>query len=143
MARLKRFTTKKKEMDEELKELGKKVSLVLEKEMQLLGVKNKEDVFSKELMDEVMENREKIKQINTSISEIKESLRNYVERKTERERKIEELEQKIRGKAQSKKDISLLKNKLKNLEALQNKLKSKGVDVSSISGRIENLKLRL
>lgn len=143
MQRLKRFSSKKKEMDEELKELNRKISLVLEKEMQLLGIEQGESAASRELMRNVAENKERIRQINESINELKEKLENYIRFKTERERSINELEEKIRTKTEKKKRISLLKSKLRNLEILYNKLKNEGVDVSRIENKIEDLRLRL
>ena len=143
--RLKRFSSKKKEMemDEELKELNRKISFVLEKEAQLLRIGKEESAASKDLMYNVVNNRDKINQMNESIRDIKERLKDYIELKTEREKKINKLEKKIRAKTEKKKDVSLLKNKLKSLEALYNKLKKKGVDISRVESRIEDLKLRL
>jgi len=141
--RIKRFSSKKKEMDEELKELNRKISLVLEKETQLLGIEQGESFGAKELMKDVIENKERIRQINESINQIKERLEDYIKIKTERERRIDELEKKIKAKAAKKENVSLLKKKLKSLEALYNKLKGKGVDVSKVENRIEDLKLRL
>ncbi len=143
MQKLKKFSSKKKEMDEELKELNSKISLVLEKEAQLLGTKQGESAASKELIEKTMENKAKIEQIYNLINEVNERVRNYTEIKTERERKIKELEKKIRTKSKSNKQISLLKNKLKALEATYNKLKNKGLDVSRVAEKIEALKLRL
>jgi len=143
MQRLKRFSYKKKEMDEELKELNRKISLVLEKEMQLLGIEQGESAASKELMRNVAENKEKIRQMNDSINELKLKLEDYIRFKTEREKKINELEKRIRAKAGEKKNISLLKRKLDDLEVVYNKLKKKGLDVSRVADRIQNLKLQL
>ncbi len=143
MQRLKRFTSKKREMDEELRELDRKISLVLEKEMQLLGIEQGEGAASRELMRNVAENKERIRQINYSINELKEKLENYIKFKTERERQINELEKKIRARAEGKKAVSVLKKRLNSLESLYNKLKKKGVDVSRIENRIKDLKLRL
>lgn len=143
MQRLKRFSSKKKEMDEELKELNRKISLVLEKEMQLLGIEQGESAASRELMGNVAENKERIRQINNSINELKEKLENYIRFKTERERQINELEKKIRARAEGKKVVSVLEKRLNSLESLYNKLKKKGVDVTGVSSRIEDLKLRL
>jgi len=143
MQRLKRFSYKKKEMDEELKELNRKISLVLEKEMLLLGIEQGESAASKELMRNVAENEEKIRQMNDSINELKLKLDDYMRFKTERERKIDELEKRIRAKAGEKKNISLLKKKLNDLEVVYNNLKKKGLDVSRVADRIQNLKLQL
>jgi len=143
MQRLKRFSSKKKEMDEELKELNKKVSLVLEKERQLLGIEKGESEASKQMMRMAMENKEAVRKLNNSIDELKGRLRNYVEMKTKRTRRINELERKIKGKVRKRKDVSLLKAKLKKLEDMYNRLKKKGVDVSRIEGKITDLKLRL
>lgn len=141
--KLKRFSSKKREMDEELKELNRKISLVLEKEIQLLGIRQQESAASKELMNKVLENRDRIKEINNSISEIKRRLEGYIQTKTERERKIEELENKIRAKLNQNNNLSLLKNKLRKLEDLYNKLRIEGIDVSTIENKINDLKLRL
>ena len=143
MQRLKKFSSKKKEMDQELKELDRKISLVLEKEAQLLGTTQQETTASKALMQQSMENKAKINQIYNSINELNERLRNYVQIKTERERKINDLEKKIRSKTKAKKDISSLKNKLKQLEAHYNKLKNKGLDLSRVEEKIKTLKARL
>lgn len=141
--RMKRFSSKKKEMDEELKELDRKISLVLEKEMQLLGIEQGESAASKELMKDVAENREKIGQINNSVEDIRRRLNNYIKVKTERERKIEELEKKIRKATEKKNKLALLKNKLDKLETTYTKLRDGGVDVSRIEDRINDLKQRL
>lgn len=141
--RLKRFSSKKREMDEELKELNRKISLVLEKEIQLLGIERGEGADSKKLMRNVGENRERIRQIYNSINDIKSRLEEYINFKTEREKRIDELEKKIRAKSNRERDFSILKRKLKDLENLYNKLKSRGIDVSILRGRIEDLKLRL
>ena len=117
--------------------------MVLEKEMELLGVRQSESSASKELMRMAEENREKIKQLNSTIGGLKEMIKSYAEMKMERERRIDELEMKIRAKAHKKKDVSLLKNKLKQLEGMYNKLKKKGVDVSSIANKIGSLKARM
>ena len=139
--RLKKFSSKKKEMDEELRELDRKISLVLEREAQLLGVQRGETAASGELMRGVMENKERIRQINDSISDVKEKLDNYIRVKTERERKINELEDKIRSKVRENKVVSSLKNRLNGLEVKYNQLKKKGVDVSRIEDKIQRLKL--
>ena len=141
--KIKRFSSKKKEMDEELKELDRKISLVLEKEMQLLGIEQGESFGAKELMKDVTENKDRIRQINESIIQIKERLEDYIKVKTERERKIDKLENKIKAKFEEKKNISLLRNKLKKLEGLYNKLKNRGIDVSRVESKIEDLRLRL
>jgi len=143
MEKLKRFSTKKKEMDQELKELNQKVSLVLEKEMNLLGLERGEKATSREMMRGVMENRERIKGISDSIDDIKEKLENYILLKTKRQREIDKLETKIRGNAKKKDSTALLKNRLKKLEAFYKQLKSKGVDVSRVERRIDDLRLRL
>lgn len=141
--RLKRFSSKKKGMGEESKELDRRISLVLEKEMQLLGIGKGEGAASRELMRDVSENKEKIRQMNESIKQIRESLEGYVRFKTERERKIEELEKKIRAKAAKKENIFMLRKKLKDLEYLYDKLNKKGIDVGRVASRIEDLKMRL
>lgn len=143
LKRLKRFSSKKMGMDDELKELDRKISLVLEKEMELLGIRQGESGVSKELMNRVLDNRERIRSINYSINEIRERLEDYIRMKTERERRINELEEKIRAKVGKKKNVSLLRNKLKKLETMYNKLKKKGIDVSRVESRINSLKLRL
>ncbi len=97
LQKLKRFSSKKKEMDEELKELNAKLSLVLEKELQLVGIKQDESIRSKELLTAINENKNKIDQIKESVNEIKERIRNYIEAKSEREIKIDRLEQKIKS----------------------------------------------
>jgi chromosome segregation ATPase len=140
---LKKLSPKKKGINNELRELNRKISFVLEKEMQLLGVGRGEREASKELMNNVVDNREKIRNIKNSINDVKGKLENYIQTKTEREKDIEELEKKIRGKASKKKNLSLLKNKLKTLEATYNKLKKKGVDVSRVKSKINDLKLKL
>jgi len=141
--RLKRFSSKKKEMDEELRELDRKVSLVLEKEKGLSGVNKGESAASKRLMKNVIENKDRIKQMNDSISDIKQRMEEYINFKTARNKKIQELEKKIRTKSGAKSDVSSLRKKLKSLESLYDKLKQKGVDVSRVSSKIEDLKLRL
>lgn len=143
LKRLKKFSSKKMEMDDELKKLDKKISLVLEKEMELLGIRQGESGVSKELANSILENRERIRSINDSINEIRKRLNDYIKIKTEREKRISELEERIRAKVGKKKNVSLLKNKLKKLENIYNRLKEKGVDVSRIEGRIDDLKLRL
>jgi len=143
MQRLKRFSSKKKEMDEELRELNRKVSLVLEKEAQLLGIEKGESTASNELMKGVSENKQKIDYMNDSINSLKESIDNYIKSKMEREKKIDALEKKIRAKSKKKEGVSLLKRKLKSLETMYDNLKKKGVDVSKVEGRIQDLKLRL
>jgi len=132
-----------KEMDKEMKELDRKISLVLEKEMQLLGKGQEESEASRELMQNVEANRARIRQMNDSISELKDRLGAYIEMKTQRERRINNLEKKIRAEIGKKRNVSLLKSKLKSLEALYNKLKQKGVDVSRVESKIQDLKLRL
>lgn len=141
--RLKRFSSKKREMDEELRELDRKISLVLEKEIQLLGIGKEESAASKELMQDVAENRERARQISNSINEIRSKLDSYINMKMGREKRIAELECKIRARAAKKKDIPLLRDRLRRLEGLYHKLKQKGVDASRIESRIEGLKLRL
>lgn len=143
MQRLKKFSSKKKEMDEELKELDRKISLVLEKDAQLLRTKQQESTASKALVEQSMENKAKIEQMYNLINELNEKVKTYSKIKTERERKINELEKRIRAKAKTKRDISSLKNKLKALEATYNILKNKGLDVSRVAEKIEDLKIRL
>ncbi len=142
MQRLKKFTTKKKEMDEELKELDNKISLVLEKESRLIGLRKGEAGFSNELMKEVSENKQMICRMNDSIDSLKENMDTYIKFKMEREKKIDALEKKIRAKSK-RKDVSGLKTKLKSLESMYEDLKKKGVDVSKVRGRIQDLKLKL
>ncbi|MBU1004717.1 MAG: hypothetical protein KJ561_02730 [Nanoarchaeota archaeon] len=143
MERLKRFSSKKKEMDEELKELNRKVSLVLEKEAQLVGIKRGEHVASKQIMSLAVENKYRIGQINSSINEIKSRLQGYIEARTARERKIAALENKIKNKTKTKKGVLLLKSKLKKLEGIYNKLKKKGDNVSRLESRMKGLRLKL
>jgi len=141
--RVKRFSSEKKGIDKELKELDGKISLVLEKERQLLGIEKEDNAVSKALMNNVMENKEKINKINESINDMRQRLQDYIEMKTERERRISQLEKKIIAKAGKKKSVSLLESKLGKLEDMYNKLKKKGVDVSAIESRIDHLKVKL
>ena len=141
--RVKKFSSNKKESSEELEELNRKISLVLEKEMQLLGIGKEENLASRDLIKNVSENRDKISKMNESINKLGAKLQDYIESKTERERNIERLEKKIRSETKQKKNVSLLKDKLKSLEALYNKIKKKGVDVGGVESRIEELKLKL
>ena len=117
--------------------------MVLEKEAQLIGNTQRETTASKALMEKSMENKAKIDQVYNAINELNQRVRSYTEAKTQREREINELERKIRAQAKTKKDTSLLKNKLKTLEATYNKLKNKGLDISRVEEKIEALKLRL
>ena len=130
-------------MDEELIELNKKISMVLEKESELVGIKKIESSASKQIMNLAIENKYRIGQINDSIDEIKSRLQGYIEARTARERKIYALENKIRGKFKTKKEVVLLKNKLKKLEQLYAGLKKKGGDVNSIESRIKGLRMKL
>lgn len=143
IASLKKFSSKKKDMDEELEELDSKISQVLEKEKELLGTKQAESAFSAELMRGVRENRDDIKRIEQSLNELRSKFEVYLDIKTERERNIKELEKRIRAETEKKKDISSLKGKLKDLEGLYRRLKSKGADVSKVESRINTLNLRL
>lgn len=143
MERLKRFSSKKKDMDEELKELNRKISLVLEKESELVGIKRVENSASKQIMSLAVENKYRIGQINESINEIKSRLKGYIEARTSRERKILALENKIKNKVKTKKGVLLLKNKLRKLEQLYGRLKKKGGDANRIENRIKGLKLKL
>ena len=141
--RLKKFSSKKKEMDTELEELNNKMTMVLETERRLLGAQQGESSASKELMRNVMDNRERIAQINASINGISRRLNDYINIKTARERRINELESKIRAKTKKRENISLLRDKLRELEATSRSLKNKGADVSRIEGKINDIKLRL
>ncbi len=140
--KLRKLSFKKKEVDKELKELDRRISWVLEKEMRLLGVGQRERAGVRELTDSVVENREKMAEVKESIKDIRGKLGDYIHEKTEREKKIDGLEKRIRART-GKKDFSLLKNKLKKLDAVYDKLKRKGVDVGKIGTRIEHLRLRL
>jgi len=141
--KLRRFSSKKREMDEQLTELHRKVNLVLDKEAKLLGMERGESAASKELMKNVSANKDKIGHINDSIDGLKDKLDDYVQVKTKRERMIMELEKRISSKVGKKKDISSLRKKLKTLEVSYKKLKMGGVDVSRIEAKIDGLKLRL
>jgi len=133
----------KKDITDEMNKLDTRISLVLEKERVLLGVNQGEHASSKALMSNVEKNKEKIGQINDSLVDIRKKLKGYIQVKTEREIKINELEKKIRAKANKKENVSLLKSKLKKLESMYDKLNKEGVDVSRVSSKIEDLKLRL
>ena len=63
--------------------------------------------------------------------------------KAKREKRIRELEKRIRAKLGKKKDVSFLRKKLRSLEASYKKLKIKGGEVSRIEAKINGLKLRL
>lgn len=143
LRRLKRFSSKKKEMDEELKELNRKISLVLEKEVRLLGIERGEGAVSRELMRNVAANGYKMGLINNSIKDIKAKLDKYIQMKTERERRVKELEKRIKSKITESDDVSLLRNRLMDLVALYNRLRKQGVDVSRVESRIGDLRLRL
>ena len=136
-------TSSKKDMNNEMEKLDAQISLVLEKERVLSGVKHGEHASSKTLMSNVEKNKEKIDQINGSLVDIRKKLHGYMQVKTERERKIDELEKRIRAKANKKENVTLLKSKLKKLESIYDKLNKEGVDVSRVSSKIEDLKLRL
>ena len=140
---LKKFSSKKKEMDKQLKDLNSKVSLVLEKERQLLGVEQGESYALKDIMDNMTANKWKMEQMKASINDLKAKLNEYIEIKTAREKRINELEAKIRAKTQKKENVSALKVQLSKLEATYKKFKKQGVDVSGIEDRIDDLRLRL
>ncbi|MEA2038021.1 MAG: hypothetical protein U9O94_11035 [Nanoarchaeota archaeon] len=140
--KIKKFSSKKKEMDQELKELNNKINLVLEKEAELLGYKQQNTTLSKELVQKVSENQSKIEQIFNSINNLNGRVKNYVDTKSEREKRIDELEKKIKHQAK-RKAVSPLRNKLETLEGKYIELKAKGLDVSKIEEKIKELKVRL
>jgi chromosome segregation ATPase len=142
IAKIKKVSSKK-DITGEMNELDSRIALVLEKERQLLGVKQEEHASSRILRSNVRDNEEKIIQINNSLADIRKKLYGYIEAKTKREKRIDELEKRIRAKANKKENVTLLKSKLKKLESMYDKLNSKGVDVSKVSTKIEDLKLRL
>lgn len=139
---LKRFSSKKKEMDQELRELDRKISLVLDSERKLLGTQEKESAASRDLMNKVVENKKKIDQINNSLNDIKERLIDYKKIKSKREKIISDLDKKIKSKVGKKSDAAL-KTKLDKLEAMYSNLKKKGVNVNRVKHKIDYLKLRL
>jgi DNA repair exonuclease SbcCD ATPase subunit len=141
--RVKRFAAKKKDIDLELKDLDKKVSKVLEKEAKLLGVQRGERYAAREIIDNVTDNREKIKRINDTMALIHKKLDSYVKYKTARQARIDELETRIKEKFYKKKNVAMLRNKLKRAEIQLKRLKKKGADVSRLGQKIENLKARL
>ena len=143
MERLKKFSTKKKEMDEELRELDSKVSEVLEREKDLLSMEKAGSSSSGDLMRKTIENRQMINEMKDSLSQIKDRLETYIDVKTERQRKINHLEKKIRSKVKVKNDLSSFKKRLASLEELYERLKREGEDVSRVEDRIKDLKLRL
>ena len=140
---LKRFTSKKKEMDQVLKELDDKISLVLEKERQLLGISQQGSGESRALTRNVLENQEKIKRLNYSIDALKQRIDDYIDIRTARDRRVKELESKIKQKVKVKEDFALLKGRLNRLENMYSKLKRQGANVTMVEDRINDLRLRL
>lgn len=143
MESLKRFTSKKKEMDEELDQLHDMMDMVLEKESELLRIYRGDRESSKELSSNVTHNKDQISQIKESVEALKQRMEDYINVKTARDKKVMALEKKIKEKTKTSRDVSLLKRRLKDLEGMYAKLKKKGVDVSRVEGKIDDLKLRL
>jgi predicted nucleic acid-binding Zn-ribbon protein len=136
--KIKQFTSKKKGIDKELKELNRKIALVLEKEMQLLG-----SSATKTLKSNVTHNNEEIKKMSDSMNSLKLKMENYMDFKTKRDRKIINLEKKIRDKADSKKSYDALKNQIKKTETQYRLLAKKGIQAHKIEQKINDLRIRL
>ncbi|MBW2989673.1 hypothetical protein KY358_05150 [Candidatus Woesearchaeota archaeon] len=138
---MKRFSSRKKGIEDELKKLDEKMSDVLESELKISKIKSHEPHKGR-LVEAVYDNKRKISQIKDSITRIEAQLGRFLDTKDKREKAIESLERRIRAKVGAK-DTSVLKKKLNMMESAYGRLKKKGLSEQRIEDRISSLKARL
>ena len=162
---VKKLAAAKKPSVEKLKryvnEIEDKVNTVLQKEAKLLRTSAYESKTITELRKKVVQleqelstketqnknlakiNDESIKKLTTTIDSMQQNIKKYISDKTERERKMKELEEKIRGKV----ELGDVREKIEMLEARYNELAQKGEhegkDLERIRQRIDSLKLQM
>ncbi|HZX44169.1 MAG TPA: hypothetical protein VFF28_00645 [Candidatus Nanoarchaeia archaeon] len=141
MQKLRKFASRKGDIEAELVELNKKINILFEKEVQLLGIEQKESVLTRELVNGVNTNKDKIKEIYSIVDNLQTKLDGWVKVKTQRERKIEELEHKIRH--SHKENKAVLAAKLNKLEQSYMELCRKGISSTQLEMRIGAIKARL
>lgn len=131
--RVKRVSLKKPKqwvLNEELDNLYNKLSLVLEKERRLMGIGKEDNQLIRGLRNRIMdleeqlgaserirsvqskESKEKIEELTKAIYDIRSNLNDYLETKTERDRRIKALENKVKQSVE-KKDIDKIENELR------------------------------
>ncbi len=150
-------------VEKELEALNKKISMVLEKESQLRGteekdsadiaeLKNKVQQLERELAEkerseseELSKNKEKIEEMGYALKALKDKIGEIAAVKIEREKRIKELERRIKGTPTETQKTLLLKGQIKALEERYNKMKKRysREELSSVENKIRFLKEKL
>ncbi len=125
---------KSKIYKKEIKKLEKRLADVLEKEEEILRHQKTREVFSRRA-------REKI-------DELEKKLSRYIETKKQREKRIAELEEKVRKKfIIEQREVEILEQQITNLERLFGKIsgekKYSKSQLEKVKKKIETLKTRL
>jgi chromosome segregation ATPase len=154
----------KKRFRKGIEGLNDKISAVLDAEQQLLGIEKQDIDLVKDLKDEIIdlkkelsetkternkqiiENKRVIEGLNEALESLKGRLGGYIEKKTERDKKIKQLEEKIKATPVKKHELIATRKQLEQLERKYNQL-SKGAYkkeiLIKIKERIDSLKQRL
>ena len=151
-------------IEKELKVLNNKISLALEKESKLLGMgekdsavilelKNKIQQLERELIEKersetegLTKNKEKIEEMDYTLKALKSKIEEIAVVKVEREKRIKELERRIKGAPPTATQKTLLlRGQIKALEEKYNKMRSRysREDLKRVEGKIGFLKERL
>ncbi|MFH1641645.1 MAG: hypothetical protein ABIC04_01970 [Nanoarchaeota archaeon] len=99
----------------EFRDLEKQVSIVLNKESEILRMKT-EGVDYKNLMQEIGVNRKEIDEIKNSVVELNRKIDTLVDTKLGREVRIKKLEKRIKVSHKKKKELPVVSDKLMLLE---------------------------
>lgn len=133
LQKLKRFAVRKDEMENEIAELNKKVTSLLQKEAALFSVEQKENALSKILVKNVSDNQDKINEMYLLISKLETKMDEWLKVKSDREKSIEKLESRIS-------ERPMLRAKIRQLEQRYRRMKSKN---PALESRITHLKSKL
>ena len=165
ISKVKKLAAAKKPAVDKLKkqvsQIEDKVNTVLQKEAKLLRTSAYEGKTIAELRKRIAQleeeltvkntenknlskiNEDSLTRLNSAIDSLQQKIGSYIKDKTERERKMKELEEKIRNKT----DIGNVKEKISMLERKYAELEQKGEhseeDLVNIRRRIDSLKLEM
>ena len=137
--------TKKKIMSE-FEHLEKKISMVLQKEAEILRLRGGDVANYKALMSRISENSDRVKMIDKQFSELKDKVEKMHDIKLDRETRIKALEKRIERGNTKKQALPELSAKLQFLEQKYLEMKNSGKysdgDLDKIKFKIDSLKVK-
>jgi len=131
------------EIKDQLAELKRKVSTILDNEFDAMDYKKREEESSIKLREQLDENKQSLAELRLTVEEIKKEVETILDLKYTREKRIKVLENKIESHHKKTKPLS---KKLNELEQKYKKLKSNkqasGELLNKLKEKIDSLKLK-